>query len=307
MTDVTNIGATWGDLLEQVVLTSAVDWVVALDLVREGSSLSSLESEGLDELVFGGIEFTINNDSADVDSTDEFTNDKGITSFTSVVGVVVVHSVGEWFQVVSTVEELGDIGTTGSLDDELATWVVWGVVSSIQNEIVEQEKVALASAGDSVELLLGDSGEWGLELNVLAHVQLVTDLHDNKWDNEGDWRHNPKVVPLHSVGVVGIDTGGSAVDSNQDEQPGEVLVNVTEAHQKGRVAASLPSAEVGNETGKDEWDRHKWDGHSTEGVEVRSGATLVSLGADVLEGAWHEAILVMDSPEAPVHSSEADH
>ena len=175
---------------------------------------------------------------------DDTADDERVAGLTGVVGVVVVLAVGQGFKVVTTVEELLDVGTTGALNDELATRVVGCVVSGVKNQVIKDNKVALTTTSNSIEFLFGHDGHGAHKLNVLALVDLVSNFHDDEGHYEGHRGHNPQVVPLHTAGVVRVDTRGSAVDSNKDEEPGEVLVDVTEAHQEGGVRASLPSAEV---------------------------------------------------------------
>ena len=52
---------------------------------------------------------------------------------TGIVCVVVVLTVVLWFKIVAPIEELADIGSSSSLDDELATGVVRSIVSSVNN------------------------------------------------------------------------------------------------------------------------------------------------------------------------------
>lgn len=68
--------------------------------------------------------------------------------------MVVVFTVGQGLQVVATVEEFRDVSASASFDDELATWVVGCVVSSVKYEVIKKEEMALPSARNSVELFL---------------------------------------------------------------------------------------------------------------------------------------------------------
>lgn len=83
-------------------------------------------------------------------------------------------------------------------------------------------------------------------------------------------------------------------------------MNVTESHQEGGVGASLPSAEVCDETCNNERKGHKGDCHSCVRVEIREGSAAVSFGADGRIGLALEAILLVDGPEAPEHGCEGD-
>jgi hypothetical protein len=261
VTDIADKFAFLGLLLNEVMSASARNGVVTGDVGGKSGAGGGLELESLDELVLRRVKFIVDDDLADLDTADNSADDEGVASFTGVVGVVVVFTVGKGFKVVATVEELRHISATGALNDELATGMVGSVISAVENQVIEDEKVTLASAGDSVELFLGDMGKGVHELDVFAHVDLMHNLHDDQGNKEGHGGNNPEMEPLHTAGVVGVDSGGGAPDGNEDEQPGQVLVEVAESHQEGGVGASLPSAEVRNEAGDDEGKRHKGNCH----------------------------------------------
>lgn len=205
MSDVADVSAFWSLLLDQVVLAGFADWVMAGNLLRKLSCRSSHELESLDKLVLGSVKLRVDLALEDVGWAVEFANDKAVAGFSGVVGVVVVDAVGQWLQVVTSVEELGDVGTSGSLDDELATWMVWSVVSSVKDQVVKQEKVSLSTSSNGVKLILGDDGEWVDETDVLAGVDLVAHFHDDQGNEEQDWGHDPQVEVLVAPGVVGVD------------------------------------------------------------------------------------------------------
>ena len=86
-------------------------------------------------------------------------------------------------------------------------------------------------------------------------------------------------------------------------------MQVAESHQEGGAGASLPSAEVSDETGNHEGYRHKGNGHSSKGVEVGTSSTIGFLGSDKLAvGVFVDVptFLKVDGPEAPEHSREGD-
>jgi len=57
--------------------------------------------------------------------------------------VIVVSSVVLGFKVVATIEELADVSASSSFNDKLATWVVWGVVSTIKDKVIKKKEMAL--------------------------------------------------------------------------------------------------------------------------------------------------------------------
>ena len=148
--------------------------------------MNGLKLESLYELILGGIALTSDLNLADVGTTVKFTNNEGVAGDSGVVGVVVVLTVVCGFKIVTTVEEFGDISSTGALNDELATGVVRGVVSAVEDEIVEEEKVALTFAGDCVELFFSDNGEGSHKLDMLSKEHLVANLKDDHRHNKGD-------------------------------------------------------------------------------------------------------------------------
>jgi hypothetical protein len=86
-------------------------------------------------------------------------------------------------------------------------------------------------------------------------------------------------------------------------------VHVAESHQEGGARASLPSAEVSDETGNHERYRHKGNSHSSKGVEVGTSSTIRFLGSDNLAVGVFVGVPTffdVDGPEAPEHSSEGD-
>ena len=50
-----------------------------------------------------------------------------------------------------------------------------------------------------------------------------------------------------TVSVVRVDTRSSAINSHEDQDVGDVLVDISKSHQECRIRTGLPSAEVGNE------------------------------------------------------------
>lgn len=98
--------------------------------------------------------------------------------------MVVVLTIGQGFQIVTTIEELRNVSTTAPLNNELATRVVRSIVSAVQDEVVKEEKVAFAASGNSVELLFGNGSQGSGELDVLAGVDLVLNLHHNPGHDE---------------------------------------------------------------------------------------------------------------------------
>ena len=183
--DVTGVLAV-SNFLHQVVLTCTVNVVVALNLIGEGLARNGFKLESLDELVFGGVALTGDLNLADVGTTVKFADDERVAGDSGVVGVVVVLTVVCGFKVVATVEEFRYVSATSAFDDELATRVVRGVVSAVEDEIVEEEKVALTFAGNSVELFFGDDGKGSHKLDVLSHELLVTNLKDNHRHDKED-------------------------------------------------------------------------------------------------------------------------
>lgn len=128
----------------------------------------------------------------------------------------VVFTIGEGFQVVTTVEELGDISAAGALNDELATGMVGSIVSGVKDQVVEEDEVASALAGNSVEFFLSDGGQGADELEVLAQEDLIMSFHNNQWHQEGNGGNDPKVVKLVASCVVRVNTGGNAPDAHED-------------------------------------------------------------------------------------------
>lgn len=182
--------------------------------------------------------------------------------------MVVVDTVSEGFEIVATIEELGNVSSTGALNDELTTRVVGGVVSGIENEIIEEQEVTLAIADNSVELILGDGGHRLNEGNVLSKVNLVLVLTNGKDgdDTEGVNPYEPgKVRSSLCLNVrsgvpevnPGVDTNGAREEGNEDHEPRNVLVDIAESHEAGSVGAGLPSAEVGKKSSDDQWESHK--------------------------------------------------
>lgn len=55
-----------------------------------------------------------------------------------------------------------------------------------------------------------------------------------------------------TVSVVRVDTRSSAINSHQDHNVGDVLVDIAKSHQECRIRAGLPSAEVGDEASDSE-------------------------------------------------------
>lgn len=60
------------------------------------------------------------------------------------------------------------------------------------------------------------------------------------------------MVPLFTVSVVRVDTRSSAINSHEDHDVGDVLVDIAKSHQESRVRTGLPSAEVGDEASDSE-------------------------------------------------------
>lgn len=305
VTDVTSVLSVF-DFLHKVVLTSSIDVVVALDLVRKALSSNGLKLESLDELILGSVAFSGNLNLADVGTTVEFANDERVAGNAGVVGVVVVLAIVCGFKVVTTVEELGYVSSTGALNNEFATGMVGSVISAVEDKVIEEEKVASALAGNSVEFFFSDDSERSHELDVLSEEHLVANFKHDHRDNEGYGGDNPKVVPLHAVTVVGVDTCGNTVDCNEDHQPGEVLVKITESHQESSTRSCLPSAEVGNKSGNHERNGHEGNGHGSKGVKVFAGATFIFCADELTIRVRVDipAFLLVDGPEAPEHSGE---
>lgn len=107
----------------------------------------------------------------------KLSDDKSVASHSSIVRVVIVGSIVCWFEIVTTIEEFANIGTAGSFDNELATWVIRGIVGSVNYQVIKEKKVALSLSGYCVEFILGHSGDGSPELLELTNVNLVTDFH----------------------------------------------------------------------------------------------------------------------------------
>lgn len=115
---------------------------------------------------------------ASINSTNKLGDDKSVAGHSCVVGVVVVCSVVLGFKIVATIEEFADVSAAGSFDDEFAAWVVGSIVSSIENKIIEKEKVALSFSSDGVEFFFSHGCNWSPEFLELADVNLMTDFHE---------------------------------------------------------------------------------------------------------------------------------
>jgi hypothetical protein len=57
----------------------------------------------------------------------------------SVICVVVVEAVVLWLQVVSSVEELADVGAASPFDDELTAGVIGSIVSGINDKVINKQ------------------------------------------------------------------------------------------------------------------------------------------------------------------------
>jgi hypothetical protein len=92
MTNISNILAIF-NLLNKVMFSSPVNWIMFLNLVRETRSGYCLKFESLDQLILTCQWFTCNSYHADVYTTNKLTNNKTVTGKTSIVGVVVILSI----------------------------------------------------------------------------------------------------------------------------------------------------------------------------------------------------------------------
>lgn len=268
MADLTDVSAVGELLLQKVVFTSVVDREVTGNLGGKNLTWSSDELEGLDQRVLRGIKGRVDANVANNSLADHSANDKSVAGLTSVVGMVVVDTVSEGFKIVATIEELGNISSTGALNDELTARVVRGVVSGIENEIIEEQEVTLAVADNSVELILSDGGHGLNEGNVLSKVNLIEVLTSDEDgdDTEGVNPYEPgKVRSSLFLNVrsgvpevnPGVDTNSATEESDEDHEPRNVLVNIAESHEAGSVGTGLPSAEVGKKSSYDQWEGHK--------------------------------------------------
>jgi hypothetical protein len=230
VTDLADVFAVGKLLLKKVVFTSVVDGEVTGNLGGKNLTGGSDELEGLNQRVLRGIEGRVNANITDNSLADHSANNESVAGLTSVVGVVVVDTVGEGFEIVSTIEELGNVSTTGALNNELTAGMVGSVVSGIEDEIIEEQEVALAIADNSVELILGDGGHGLNEWNVLSKVNLVFVFTETKDSNDTDgvnpyepgkvrsassyllWSGIPEVNP-------GINTNGAGEKGNEDHEP----------------------------------------------------------------------------------------
>lgn len=142
-----------------------------------------------------------------VNSTNELGNDKTVASHSSIVGVIVVGAVVLWFKVVASIEELADVSAAGSFDDEFTAWVVWSIISSVKNKVIEKEKVALSFSGDSVEFFFSHGGNGSPELLELTDVDLMTNLHKSPSTEEENDNSNIKEKRATSESdILGFDT-----------------------------------------------------------------------------------------------------
>lgn len=132
--------------------------------------------------------------------------------------MIIVGASSCWFQVVTTIEKLADIGTTSSLNNELATGMVGCIVGSVKNEIIKKQKVALTSSCNSIEFLLGNGNQWRCEFNKLAHKELMTDFKDDQRHEKLDWNADPEKCVLLAL-IVAVDTGCSSENSNYGHEP----------------------------------------------------------------------------------------
>ena len=153
---------------------------------------------------------------ANVYASDEFTHNQVIDGQTSIVSVVVVLSVVLGFQIVASIEELADVSASSPLNNELATWVVRGVVSCINDEIVNQQQMSSAFPCDCVEFFFGHRSCWSDQVNVGSNENLVADFHNKPRHNKHNSRCKPEVGKFVSLLVVTSDTSNCAESCNYD-------------------------------------------------------------------------------------------
>ena len=183
MANITNIAITLL-LLNEIMLASHVNREVFEDLGGKTGSFNSFEFESLYELVLGCKAFTSDFNHTDVYVSNQHTYNHFVDGETSVVSVVVVLTVVLWFQIVATVEELTDVGSSSSFDDELATGMVGCIVSSINNKIIDQKKMSSTFASDCVELFLGHHSCRFDKINICSEENLVTNFHNDPWNDK---------------------------------------------------------------------------------------------------------------------------
>jgi hypothetical protein len=180
------------------VLSSHIDGEVLEDLRGQAGALNSFEFEGLYELVLRSEAFTGNSNHTDVDTADELSNNKMVDGEASVICVVVVEAVVLWLQVVSSVEELADVGAASPFDDELTAGVIGSIVSGINDKVINKQQVTSSFASDRVKLFLSHHSGWLDKVYIGAHKNLVTDFHDNPWERKDENTGDPKVWELFS-------------------------------------------------------------------------------------------------------------
>ena len=178
------------------MLSGHINGEVLEDLGREASSLNGFESEGLYQLILGSEAFTGNLDHTNVNTADELANNKMVYGKASVVCVVVVEAVVLRLQVVSSVEELADVGAASPFDDELTAGVIGSIVSGINDKVVNKQQVTSSFASDRVKLFLSHRSGWLDKVYIGAHENLVTDFHDNPWERKDENTGDPKVWEL---------------------------------------------------------------------------------------------------------------
>ena len=200
------------------MLSSHIDGEVFEDLGGQAGSLNSFEFEGLYELVLRSEAFTGNSNHADVDTADELSNNKMVDGEASVVCVVVVEAVVLWLQVVSSVEELADVGAASPFDDELTAGVIGSIVSGINDKVVNKQQVTSSFASDRVKLFLSHHSGWLDKVYIGAHENLVTNFHDNPWQRKDDNTGDPKVWELFSRLVVASHTSHCSKNCDEDNE-----------------------------------------------------------------------------------------
>lgn len=206
------------------MLSSPVNFEVTGDLLGKLGAGGSDKLESLDHLVLRGEAFLRNLHEANVDTADEFSDNETVAGYSRVVGVVVVGAVVCGLQVVAAVEELADVSPACSFNDELAAGVVGSVVSSIEDQVVEQEEVSLSFSCDGVKFVLGHGGEWSPEFNILANVVLVAALHNSPDANEENNNAHPEVSWAAAENtVLTLNARCDSVDAEDKDEVAQIL------------------------------------------------------------------------------------